>query len=98
MLWSSSDGRCNLQRNITLAAILLGFTALSSQVVFIREFIAVFFGNELSLAFILGSWLIGGAVGSGIFGKFSDRMVRKDICLVFSFIFIAAAILFIHVS
>ncbi|MFH1414667.1 MAG: hypothetical protein ABIH89_01105 [Elusimicrobiota bacterium] len=43
---------------------LIGFTALSCQIVVIRELLVVLYGNELTVGLILGSWLLSGAAGS----------------------------------
>lgn len=48
-----------------------------SQIIFMREFLIVFYGNELSIGYILASWLIGGAIGSGLFGRFVDKIKLK---------------------
>jgi spermidine synthase len=50
-------------------AALIGFTAVVAQVVLMREFIVVFYGNELSLGLILASWLLWTAAGSGLGGR-----------------------------
>jgi spermidine synthase len=48
---------------------LLGFTALTSQMVFMRELAGVFYGNELSLGALFAVWLLWTAAGSGILPK-----------------------------
>ncbi|GAB4365241.1 MAG: hypothetical protein Kow0042_04320 [Calditrichia bacterium] len=45
-------------------AIGLGFFSLSIQVVFIRVLLEIFQGNELTIGFALGIWLMGTALGS----------------------------------
>ena len=42
----------------------IGFTAMASQVLVIRELLVVFHGNELFLGIIFGTWLLLEAVGS----------------------------------
>ncbi len=42
----------------------LGFTSMVGQVLLMRELIVVFYGNELSLGIMLGSWLFWVGVGS----------------------------------
>ena len=49
---------------LSLLMFCVGVFALVSQVVFMREMLVVFFGNELSIAVILGCWLIGVGVGA----------------------------------
>jgi spermidine synthase len=47
-----------------LPAFLLGFQAGSFQIYLLREFSAVFTGNELTFGLFLGSWLLWGGLGS----------------------------------
>lgn len=64
----------SLKRTIILSMVLAGFSAMVSQIVFMREFLVVFYGNEISIGIILASWLIWGAFGSAFLGRYSDRM------------------------
>ena len=43
--------------------VLIGFTAAIAQIVLMRELMVVFYGNEISLGLMLGSWLFWTAVG-----------------------------------
>ncbi|MCX5666871.1 MAG: hypothetical protein NTY34_00940 [Candidatus Omnitrophica bacterium] len=61
-----------MKRIITFSIILTGFTAMASQIIYMRELLVVFYGNELSISFILAGWLIGGALGSAVFGRLAD--------------------------
>ena len=63
-----------MRRAISLSIILTGFTAMASQIIYVRELLVVFYGNELSISFILAGWLISGALGSAVFGRFADRI------------------------
>ncbi|MDD5561419.1 MAG: fused MFS/spermidine synthase [Candidatus Omnitrophica bacterium] len=62
---------------ILLSIFLIGFTAMSVQIVILREFLTVFYGNELSIGLVLGSWLIWGAAGSWALGGFADKAKSK---------------------
>ena len=68
----------DMKRNITFSIIVTGFTAMASQIIYMREFLVVFYGNELSISFILAGWLISGALGSAVFGRLANR-IRSDI-------------------
>ncbi len=50
---------------------------MASQIVLLREFLIVFYGNEISIAFILASWLLWGAFGSWFLGQFTDKIKFK---------------------
>lgn len=57
-----------------LALATIGFTSIIAQVVLIREMVAVFYGNELSLGLILAAWLFWVALGSWALGRFAERL------------------------
>jgi spermidine synthase len=67
----------NIQKISTLLAFtLLGCYAVVVQVLFIREFMVVFFGSELCLGIIFSSWLVGISLGAGAGAKFIKRFKR----------------------
>lgn len=71
----------------------IGLGAMMTQVFLIKEFLAVFYGNELSIGIILGSWLIW--VGAGSFaGRFLLKFGESKIPGIFCFIFIICAAIF----
>jgi len=49
---------------LPLLLLALGFTSMVSQVLLMRELVVVFYGNELSLGIMLGSWLFWVGTGS----------------------------------
>jgi len=56
--------------------VLAGLNALAAQVLFLREFLVLFNGNELSIAVILALWLFWTGLGSILFGRirwFTDQ-------------------------
>ncbi len=59
---------------LLLVFISVGFSAMMSQIVLLRELIILFTGNELTLGIILGLWLLGTAFGSGVVGRLSSRL------------------------
>jgi len=74
-----------MKRILAFCIILVGLTAMASQIIYMRQLLIVFYGNELSISFILASWLIAGAVGSALLGRLSDLpLLRRDPILVFS--------------
>jgi len=46
------------------AIFTAGFTAMTGQIVIIREFMSLFYGSELAAGLILGIWLLAGGAGS----------------------------------
>lgn len=67
----------DLKKTTIFCVILSGASAMASQIVFMREFLIVFYGNEISVGIILASWLLWGAFGSAFLGYFSDRIKNK---------------------
>ena len=55
----------------------MGFSFTVAQGLLIRELLVAFFGNELSIGLVLGSWLILEAAGSGPVGKLTERWQGK---------------------
>ncbi len=78
------------RKTIIFSIILAGATAIVSQMIFMREFLVVFYGNEISIGVILASWLVWGAFGSAVLGRFSDRIHAR--VRVFSFLQFTLAI------
>lgn len=66
---------------LSLAIFILGFSAITAQVLFMRELSVVFYGNELSLGVILGNWLLWTALGSGVLGKLAGRIRSPIRCI-----------------
>ena len=62
---------------LTFGFLLMGFSFTVTQGLLIRELLVAFFGNELSIGLILGSWLLLEAVGSGLLGRISERWGKK---------------------
>lgn len=65
------------RRVVTVQPVLwfnLGFCAMISQVVFQRECISLFSGNELSIGVVLFIWLLFGGLGSLTVGKLTNRL------------------------
>ena len=92
-----------MRKSIIFSLLLLGVTAISGQIILIRELFTAFYGNELSVGFTLAIWLLGGALGSGLLGVlFADRIKRKIILFgslqVLLSIILPASVIFARVS
>lgn len=64
------------------ALALIGLTAVIAQVVLLRELLVVFYGNELSLALVLASWLLWTALGSVLLGRLPARSPRLRMAIL----------------
>ncbi len=59
--------------NRLIPAFSLGFTALITQIILLREFLTVFYGNELVIGIVLSNWMILTALGAGAGRKIKFR-------------------------
>ncbi len=66
-----------MKRRISFALFLIGFAAIVGQILLIRELLVIFYGNELSTAIILASWLIWTSLGSATLGRIADAIFNK---------------------
>jgi spermidine synthase len=86
-----------MKNTIRLSISLIGFTAMAAQIIYMRQLLIVFYGNELSISFILASWLIAGAVGSALLGRFADtikyRITAFALCQIILSIFLPLGII-----
>ena len=66
-----------MKRRLSFALFLIGFVAIVGQIVLIRELLVIFYGNELSTAIILASWLVWTSLGSASLGRIADTISNK---------------------
>jgi spermidine synthase len=66
-----------MKTRLSLALCLIGFAAIVGQILLIRELLLVFYGNELSTAIILASWLVWTSLGSAALGRIADALPNK---------------------
>ncbi|MFH1061995.1 MAG: fused MFS/spermidine synthase [Candidatus Omnitrophota bacterium] len=65
------------QNTIIFAVLLLGISSITAQIVLLREFLIIFYGNEISMGYLLAAWLLGIALGSWLLGRFADKIQNK---------------------
>lgn len=68
----------NIKIKLYISAFILGLVSMIGQIMILREFIVVFYGNELSLGIILAAWLFWVAFGSAVLGRLTDRLASKE--------------------
>ncbi|MBU0979236.1 MAG: fused MFS/spermidine synthase [Nanoarchaeota archaeon] len=66
----------------------LGISSVITQILLMREFLSVFYGNELVLGMILANWLLLTGVGAWL-GRYADRFKGKLRLIIYSQIAIA---------
>jgi len=69
-----SQAKLRLPLRFILALALMGLTELVAQVVLTRELLALFLGNELSIALVLAVWLVAVAAGSALGSAAAGRV------------------------
>jgi len=81
------------EQRLKLFAFLLGSTTIVAQVILLREFMAVFSGNELVIGLVMANWMI--LTGLGAFlGKFRLR-IKKALPIIVSGLLILSVLPFI---
>jgi spermidine synthase len=71
--------------------LLVGAYAIGAQIFFIRELLVLFFGNELCIGIIFGSWFLGITAGAFISGKRAQHV--PDIGTIFFIVIIVLTLL-----
>ncbi len=79
----------SVKSKISLAAFVLGFSAMASQIVFLRSFFSVFSGNEMTIGVVIGFWLLSVAFGSAFLGRSVDRVRNKTSVISAGFFILA---------
>ena len=62
---------------IIISAFLTGCSALLYQVIFLRDFLTLYYGNELCIGSVLALWLLGTSIG-GVIGAKATGYFRKN--------------------
>lgn len=74
---------------LTSALVVLGFTSILTQLIYIREFLTIFNGNELVIGLVFCIWMIATAAGSRI----RLKALSNDSVLVVAWIFLLHGVL-----
>ncbi len=86
---------------ILFSMMFIGCYATVAQVLIMREFLVVFFGNELSLAMIFSTWLFGIAFGAAtskrVIGRFNNHLSVFIIVQVLMCLILPMELIFIRV-
>jgi spermidine synthase len=62
-----------IEAPLALSITALGATAIVAQIILLREFLSIFYGNELVIGIILANWMILTGCGSFL-GRLSDKI------------------------
>ncbi len=61
------------QTILIAAVVVVGITSIVTQIVFLREFLSVFCGNELIIGIVMANWMVLTAAGAFL-GKYAERV------------------------
>ncbi|HAQ21655.1 MAG TPA: hypothetical protein DCR40_20860 [Prolixibacteraceae bacterium] len=75
-------------RFLKISAFLLGSTSIIAQIILLREFLAVFNGNELVIGLVLANWMILTGLGAYL-GKFPLRIKKAYSVIVSSLLILS---------
>ena len=79
-----------------------GFVATVAQIIFLRELLVLFYGNELSAGLIFAGWLLWSGLGSGLSGKWALKVSAYTTLLRLMLVCLAAllplSVLFIRAT
>ncbi|MGR3176891.1 MAG: fused MFS/spermidine synthase [Candidatus Anammoxibacter sp.] len=79
---------------LIFSVILIGLYTTIAQVLMFREFLVVFYGNELCIGIVFGTWLFGITIGAAIGGRISNKIAtRTNYLNLFIYILLAMSLL-----
>ncbi len=73
------------ENTLKLSIFTIGFTTLVAQIIFLREFISVYNGNELIVGIILANWMFTTAIGAYL-GKFIKKIENQKRLIIYAHI------------
>ena len=85
LAWEALRSTLRSSNLLAVALVALGITSISTQIVLLREFLSVFYGNELVIGIVLANWLILTGVGSFL-GRFSERYTADESAIPLSLV------------
>jgi len=86
-------GAMTTRASVYGSIFLVGFCSLIAQVVLLREMVVTFYGNELSIGVMLGSWLLWTGLGSLGLGRFARRLREPRLWLAWALLACAAVLI-----
>ena len=71
-----SGSRNPVNKNYILVVFTLGLLTIATQIILLREFLSIFYGNELVIGMILTNWMLLTALGAYI-GRISEKYIPR---------------------
>jgi len=79
--------------------LVVGLSGIVAQVLFLRELLIIFYGNELTVGIILANWILSEAIGVFLVGKYIDKVRNKiNIFIILELIFCISLPLFLYLG
>ncbi len=83
-----ANHKSKITSSLILPIVAVGVSSIVTQIILLREFLSVFYGNELVIGIILANWMTLTGLGSFI-GRYSTRVKNKFNLLVILLILIS---------
>jgi spermidine synthase len=74
------------ENSLRFSIIVLGFSAMITQLVLLREFLTIFYGNELVIGVILANWMLLTGLGALIGGRIKSASFNYYFIIFLQFI------------
>jgi spermidine synthase len=69
-------------------SLLLGFITIATQIIILREFLSLFYGNELVIGIIITNWMLLTGLGAWT-GKLSERIQSRESFFIIVFVILS---------
>ncbi len=84
-----------INREFFVAIYMLGFLSIATQIILLREFLSLFYGNELVIGLILANWMLLTGLGSYL-GRYSIN-IKNKIAIAFQLLIVLILLPFLLV-
>lgn len=71
----------NFKTQLNTIIVLLGVTTITTQIILLRQFMVVSYGNELVIGILLANWMFLTGLGAWL-GKFPKRLTGKPVMII----------------
>ncbi|MBE9491238.1 MAG: fused MFS/spermidine synthase [Bacteroidetes bacterium] len=72
-----------IESGLKYSVIILGISAITTQIILLREFLSVFYGNELIMGILLSNWMLLTGIGAYL-GK-TVKKIKEKLKLIYAF-------------
>jgi spermidine synthase len=77
-----------VESNYILVLLTLGLLTIATQIVLLREFLSIFYGNELVIGIIFTNWMVLTSLGAYL-GRISEKFIRNIVSSLYVLLVLA---------